>query len=268
MRPQLRDVRPAWSRNRRSNRRRKPRRRRLPLLPTPVPPKSLPKSRRGARPGRAKSLRAAFASRRTPTVRGSPHEPFIQPSFAQAAASGCDGPSRRSAWRASPIPRGRRDLFGTFGDAGSAAILPPPGPYPAGPYSQPPGAGGCPQCGTPAFSGGPQGAAPAALDAPGAASLPSTWTSPAPKPAVRARSQPAAWAASGLELRAGQFNNRSVQFRGSEHAFHVRALEHSAFGMDQCTNMELVARTRRRSAALLVGPRPRPSMKERKGVKR
>ena len=124
MRPQLRDVRPAWSRNRRSNRRRKPRRRRLPLLPTPVPPKSLPKSRRGARPGRAKSLRAAFASRRTPTVRGSPHEPFIQPSFAQAAASGCDGPSRRSAWRASPIPRGRRDLFGTFGDAGSAAILP------------------------------------------------------------------------------------------------------------------------------------------------
>jgi len=56
----------------------------------------------------------------------------------------------------------------------------PPGPYPAGPYSQPPVAGGCPQCGAPAFSGGPQGAPPAALDAPGAASLPSTWTSPAP----------------------------------------------------------------------------------------
>ena len=52
----------------------------------------------------------------------------------------------------------------------------PQGPYPAGPYAQPPGPGACPQCGAPQFSGGPQGAPPAALDAPGAASLP--WTSP------------------------------------------------------------------------------------------
>ncbi len=56
----------------------------------------------------------------------------------------------------------------------------PPGPYPAGAYAPPPGVGGCPQCGPNAFSGGPQGVPPAALDAPGAASLPSTWTSPTP----------------------------------------------------------------------------------------
>ncbi len=56
----------------------------------------------------------------------------------------------------------------------------PPNPYAAGPYATPPGVGACPQCGPPPFSGGPQGVAPAALDAPGAASLPSTWNSTKP----------------------------------------------------------------------------------------
>jgi hypothetical protein len=49
----------------------------------------------------------------------------------------------------------------------------PPNPYAAGPYAAPPGVGACPQCGPQPFSGGPQGVPPAALDAPGAASLPS-----------------------------------------------------------------------------------------------
>lgn len=56
----------------------------------------------------------------------------------------------------------------------------PPNPYAASPYAPPPGVGACPQCASQPFSGGAQGVPPAALDAPGAASLPSVWTSPKP----------------------------------------------------------------------------------------
>ncbi len=62
----------------------------------------------------------------------------------------------------------------------------PPNPYAAGPYAQPPGfyspnpASACPQCAPPQFSGGAEGVPPAALEAPGSASLPSLWTSPKP----------------------------------------------------------------------------------------
>jgi len=56
----------------------------------------------------------------------------------------------------------------------------PPNPYAAGPYASPPGVGACPQCPPQPYYGGPQGVAPAALDAPGAASLPSARTSPRP----------------------------------------------------------------------------------------
>lgn len=47
-----------------------------------------------------------------------------------------------------------------------------PGSYPVGPYATPPMPGSCWQCQPPPLSGGPEGMAPSALDAPGLALLP------------------------------------------------------------------------------------------------
>ncbi len=69
--------------------------------------------------------------------------------------------------------------------SGQAPGIYPPSPYAAGPLATPPGVGSCPQCGQPSFSGGPQGVPPTPLDAPGAASLPSAWTSPKPYLPIR-----------------------------------------------------------------------------------
>jgi hypothetical protein len=73
-------------------------------------------------------------------------------------------------------------MAATYGDL-SGAGGPAPMPYPAGPYAAAPGSAFGSAFGPaalPPISGGPEGVLPAPLDAPGAASLPSPWTSPAP----------------------------------------------------------------------------------------
>ena len=89
----------------------------------------------------------------------------------------------------------------------------PPDPYPAGPYSQPPVAGRLPaNAEPPAFSGGPQGAPPAALDAPGAASLALDLDVADAIPAVRAARPTCRMAGfrSGASARSIQQQTRSI----------------------------------------------------------
>ena len=74
-------------------------------------------------------------------------------------------------------------------------------------------------------------------------------------PAFRAERQSAARSGAARDLRSGQFDDRPLQSVGSQHAFHVCAVEHSAIRVGQFSNMELVAGAIRRPAAQLVGPR-------------
>ena len=71
-------------------------------------------------------------------------------------------------------------------------------------------------------------------------------------------------AVAARDVRSGQFDDGPLQSMGSEHAFHVCAVEHAAIGVGQCADMELVAGAIRRPAAQLVGPRrcgPSPGMR-------
>ena len=169
-------------------------------------------------------------------------------------------------------PAARSASFGDLsgGDPGSQFMGPgpyAPGPYAAGPYGAPPGlrpGSLCSDAGLRRLSelrvhaadvgrtGGR--AAPGAgrarrIDDAADAGLAEAL------PAFHAQRRSAARSTAACDLRSGQFDDRPLQSLGSQHAFHVCAVEHSAIGVGQFADMELVAGAIRRPAAQLVGPR-------------
>lgn len=67
----------------------------------------------------------------------------------------------------------------SWGDlAGGAVAVPPQAAWAAGPHAATPQPGACPQCQPMPAAGGAEGVPPAALDAPGTATLPPSWYVP------------------------------------------------------------------------------------------